>query len=79
MLSRLLPILPNLVPLPIAVMVAIAKPLATLVPLKIRLSSLLGSFSTESDSPVRIDSLTEKSFERIIIGSTEIIGEKLDI
>ena len=36
--SRLLPILPSLVSRPIAVMVATANPLATVVPLKIKLS-----------------------------------------
>ncbi len=39
MLSKLLPILPNLVSLPTAVTEAMANPLATVVPLKIKLSS----------------------------------------
>ena len=46
-----------------AVIVAIAEPLTTVVPLKIKLSSLVLSLNTAKDSPVSMDSFTEKSWD----------------
>ena len=69
MASILLPILPSAVSLPVAVTVTIAKPLATVVPLKMVGSSLFASLKTESDSPVNTDSFTEKSLDLTITPS----------
>ncbi|MNY38649.1 hypothetical protein D3C86_1732870 [compost metagenome] len=58
-----LPIFPNCVLLPTAVTLKIAKPDTTVLPWKSSLLSVSLFFCNENDSPVKIDSLTEKSLE----------------
>ena len=70
--SRLFPIFPNWVWLPMAVTLQIAKPLVTIVPWKTRLFPYFSFLNTGSESPVRMDSFTEKSLDWRITPSAGI-------
>ena len=63
------PIFPSCVLFPIAVTSQIAKPEATIVPWKTCLFSDSFDLNTAKDSPVKIDSFTEKSLDERIIPS----------